>query len=168
MLGKMCHMLSFRDLQPQREQCRILLFGLPSGPPTQGIEIRFFAQFLKIGQTVWDPECTSETKFPFSFVSFLGLFLVGQRWSLCCTSSDGNNNTSVIIMCSMSRIVSFQDWPFWGSPRFAATFSAKGEPFRLFLPPPRPTASTAPGSACTAPCSRARAAGVVAEVCKTG
>ena len=52
--------------------------------------------------------------------------------------------------------------------RFEALFSTRGGPFRLLLPYrarlPRPH----PGRACAVACSRARAAGVSAEVGLTG
>ena len=43
------------------------------------------------------------------------------------------------------KIVSLREGKNERSPRFAALFSTRGEPYRLLLPPSRPPASKAPG-----------------------
>ena len=46
---------------------------------------------------------------------------------------------------SKSKFVSLKERKSERSPRFAALFSTRSGPFRLLLPPPSPSASTAPG-----------------------
>ena len=66
------------------------------------------------------------------------------------------------------RIVSSKDRKNEQTPRFGALFSTQGEPFICFFLYRARLSRPHPGKACPVACSRARAAGVSAEVCQTG